>query len=143
MSPNIIHPLAFNLIGSPINIVRLIRLPFSEKKIIPRNREDKFLFTFILSEFHLFRGTENARNSVLSHSPEDKKALNSVKNHFVEEKSIRNFEISFRTLPRKIPRRGAIFQRNNKTDSSLFRRNFQSGIFSERKFFRTEFLCAT
>ncbi len=48
----------------------VIGLPFSEKKIIPRNTEQTEI-RFISSEFRLFRGTENTQNFVPNHSTED------------------------------------------------------------------------
>ena len=50
-----------------------IGLPFSEKKIIPQNTEQTKIRLFP-SESHLFRGTENARNSFPNNSVEEKKS---------------------------------------------------------------------
>jgi len=71
---------------------------FREKKFSRTRKRQKF----IPLEFHLFCGSENARNSVPSHSAKDEKIQNSVPNHFVEDKKARNFIISLLTIPRKI-----------------------------------------
>ncbi len=48
------------------------RVAISKKKIIPRNAEDMEIFLFFRRN-SVFRETENARNSVLNHSAEEKK----------------------------------------------------------------------
>jgi hypothetical protein len=68
-------------------------LPFSNIKNSTQNGRQKFLFT--PSEYRLFCEMEYARNSVA----DDKKAWNSVPNHFAEEKNIGNL---FRTILRKV-----------------------------------------
>ncbi len=67
---------------------------FREKKFSGTRKRQKF----IPLEFHLFCGSENARNSVPSHSAKNEKTQNSVPNHFVEDKKARNFIILFRTI---------------------------------------------
>ncbi len=54
-----------------------VGLAISAKKLFPgrRNRRNKWL---IPTEFRLFLGTENSRNSVPNHSEEDKNARNSI-----------------------------------------------------------------
>jgi hypothetical protein len=86
-------------------------LPFSEKKIILGNT-NRWKFSFVLAEFRLFRGAENARNSVPSNSTEEKakKARNYAASHFEQEKTTRIFVISFQTLPQKIKILGIPFQ---------------------------------
>ncbi len=54
---------------------------------IHNGTQKRWKFWFIPLESRLFRGTENARNSVPSHSAEDKKTGISVPNHFAEDKS--------------------------------------------------------
>jgi hypothetical protein len=54
-----------------------VGLAFPIKKLfrVRRNRRNNW---FVPTEFRLFRGTENSRNAVPNHSPEEKKLRNSV-----------------------------------------------------------------
>ena len=84
-----------------VNCWARLGLPFFEGKKI-RGTRNRRKFWLIPSEFRLFRGTENARNSVPSHFEEDnknsefrsepfrwiKKARNSVPNHFADERTL-------------------------------------------------------
>jgi hypothetical protein len=73
-------------------------LYFLREKIF-RGMRNRGKFLFILSEFRLFCGMENSRNSIPSQSAEHKKAWNSVLNDLLEEKNTQNFIliISFRS----------------------------------------------
>ncbi len=64
---------------------------------------------------------------MLSSSAEDKKARNSIPNHFIEEKKTENFKILFRTIPQKIKMLGIPFGRREKYSE------FRSEPWSERK----------
>jgi hypothetical protein len=95
----------------------------------------------------LFRGTENARNSVPSHSVADKKSSefrSKPFRHFVEEKNLSGIVISFWTIPRELEillrtMKSKPFQDKEK-HSDDFKKNFFCGIgrhteFHERRNF--------
>ena len=71
------------------------------EKIILWNTEQTEILIHSVGIPSFFRN-ENARNSVLSDSAEDKKARNSVPHHFLEERNTNNFEILFRTIDRNV-----------------------------------------
>jgi hypothetical protein len=68
---------------------------FREKKLFPETR-NRQKFSFIPSEFRLFRGTENIQNFVLSHSTEEE-----------------NFRIPFRGEKRSECRSEPLSERKN------------------------------
>jgi hypothetical protein len=106
-------------------------LPFSVKKKKFRGTRKRRKFLFIPSEFRLFRGMENARNSVPSRSAEDKKKT-PISNHFVEgQKSSKfhsdntwNFIVLFQTIPWKIIMLGMNSLPNPLAEEKNARNNF-------------------
>ncbi len=72
-------------------------LPFSEKKVF-RWTQKRRKFWFIPSEFRLFRGKINARNSGPTYSTKDKKGQSYIPTHFLEDKNTGIFVILFRAI---------------------------------------------
>ncbi len=76
-----------------------IRAALFREKIFSFGTRNRGKFVFILLEFRLFRGTENAQ----SHPLKIKKSWNSVPNHIVEGKNTKTkmLRIPFRTILQK------------------------------------------